>query len=128
MLVGSFMKWVSMAEQPYTSLRSPCTMSSVGWSGVKIAAIGLWSSENSFSGVMNHASPSGSPTDEFGFGGCQENASCPNVQSWPKVLRKTQILIFTKFAASVSLDIFVRGYYGILKYNYKHFIRVKGFY
>ena len=28
------------------------------------------------------------------------------VQSWPKVLRMTQILISTKFAASVSLDIF----------------------
>ena len=31
-----------------------------------------------------------------------------DVQSWPKVLRMTQILISTKFAASVSLDIFVR--------------------
>jgi len=50
------------------------------------------------------------------------------VQSWPKVLRMTQILISTKFATSVSLDIFVRCYYGILKYNYKHFISVKGFY
>uniref|UniRef100_A0A4W5JW74 N-acylneuraminate cytidylyltransferase n=1 Tax=Hucho hucho TaxID=62062 RepID=A0A4W5JW74_9TELE len=38
------------------------------------------------------------------------------------VLRMTQILIFTKFAASVSLDIFVRCYYGILKYNYKYFM------
>ena len=46
----------------------------------------------------------------------------------PKVLRMTQILISTKFAASVSLDIFVRCYYGILKCNYKHFISVKGFY
>ena len=26
-----------------------------------------------FSGVMNHVSPSGSPMDESGFGGCQEN-------------------------------------------------------
>ena len=50
------------------------------------------------------------------------------VQSWPKVFRITQILIYTMFAASVSLDIFVRCYYGILKYNYKHFISVKGFY
>ena len=41
-----------MAEQPRTSL-----------SGVKLAAIGIWSSGNMFSGVMNHASPSGSPTD-----------------------------------------------------------------
>jgi hypothetical protein len=43
-------------------------MPSVGWSGVKLAAIGLWSSRNAFSGVMNHASPSGSPTDQSGFG------------------------------------------------------------
>jgi hypothetical protein len=35
---------------------------------------------------------------------------------------------FTKSAATVSLDIFVRCYYRILKYNYKHFISVKGFY
>ena len=42
-----------------------------------------------------------------------------DIQSWPKVLRMTQILIFTKSAASVSLDIFVRCYYGILKYNIK---------
>ena len=50
-----------------------------------------------------------------------------SLQSWPKVLRMTQILISTKFAASVSSDIFVRCYYGILKYNYKHFISVKCF-
>ena len=36
------MKWVSMAKQPHKSLRSPCTMPSVGWSGIKFAAIGLW--------------------------------------------------------------------------------------
>jgi hypothetical protein len=46
-----------MAEQPHTSLRSLCAMPSVGWSGVKLAAIG--SSGNTFSGVMNHSSPSG---------------------------------------------------------------------
>ena len=67
-----------MAEQPHTSLRSPCSMPSAGWSGVKPAAIGLWSSGNAFSGVMNHASPSGSLTDESGFGGCQKNTACPN--------------------------------------------------
>uniref|UniRef100_UPI00358E1596 protein FAM83B-like n=1 Tax=Myxine glutinosa TaxID=7769 RepID=UPI00358E1596 len=72
LFVWSFMKWVSMAEQPHTSRRSPCAMPSVGWSGVKLTAIGLWSSGNAFSGVMKHASPSGSPTDESGFGGCQE--------------------------------------------------------
>ena len=61
------MKWVSMAEQPHTSLRSPCAIPSVGWSGVKLTAIGLRSSGNAFSGVMNHDSPSGSPTDESEF-------------------------------------------------------------
>ena len=29
-----------------------------------------------FSGVMKHASPSGSPMGESGFGGCQENDTC----------------------------------------------------
>ena len=57
------MKWVFMAEQQHTSLRSPCSMPSVGWSGVKLAVIGLCSIGNAFSGVMNHASASGSPTD-----------------------------------------------------------------
>jgi hypothetical protein len=51
-------------------IKIPCTMPSVGWSGIKLAAIGLWSSGNAFSGVMNHASPS-----ESGFGGCP-NAQC----------------------------------------------------
>jgi hypothetical protein len=71
------MKWVSMAEQPHTSLRSPYLMLSVGWSGVKLTSIELWSSGNKFLGVMKHASPSGSPTDKSGLGGCQENATCP---------------------------------------------------
>jgi hypothetical protein len=53
-------------------------MPSVYWSGVKLAAIGFWSSGNIFSGVMNHSSSSGSPKDESGFGGFQENATCPN--------------------------------------------------
>jgi hypothetical protein len=34
LFVGSFMKWVSMAVR-YMSLRSPCAMPSVSWSGVK---------------------------------------------------------------------------------------------
>jgi hypothetical protein len=62
LFVGSFMKLVSMAKQ--TSLRSPYAMPSVGWGCVKLAAIGLWSSEKAFSGVMTHISPSGSPTDK----------------------------------------------------------------
>jgi hypothetical protein len=55
LFVGSFVKWVSMAEQPHRSLRSPCSMPSVGWSGAKLAAIGLeqgnhvlWSDESHF--------------------------------------------------------------------------------
>ena len=70
LFVGSFMKWLSVAEQPRTSLRSPCAMPSVVWSAVKLAAIGLWSSGNACSGVMNHASPSGRPKDKSGIGGC----------------------------------------------------------
>jgi hypothetical protein len=50
-------------------------MPSVSWSGVKLTAIGLWSSENVFSGVMNHASPSGCPTDKSGFGGARRRLS-----------------------------------------------------
>jgi len=73
--VGSFMEWVSMADQLHTSLTSSCAMPSVGWSGVKHAATGLWSSGNMFFGVMNHASLSGSLMDESGFGGCQENVN-----------------------------------------------------
>jgi hypothetical protein len=52
------------------------------WSGVKLAIIGLWSSGNALSGVMNHASPPGCPTDESGFGRCQENATCLNCKVW----------------------------------------------
>ena len=50
------------------------------------------------------------------------------VQLWPRVLRMTQVLVSPQFAASVFLDLFVRHYYGILKYNYKHFMSVKVFY
>ncbi len=44
-----------MAEQLHAS-----TMPSVGWSGVKHAATGLWSSGNLICGVMNHTSLFGS--------------------------------------------------------------------
>ena len=47
------MKWASIAELLHTSLRSPCAMPSISWSGVKLAAIGLWRSGNAFSGVTN---------------------------------------------------------------------------
>jgi hypothetical protein len=53
-------------------------MPSVSWCGVKLAAIVLWSSGKVFSGVMNHASPSGSAIDKSGFGGCQENTTGQN--------------------------------------------------
>jgi hypothetical protein len=59
--------------------RSSCAMPNVSRSGIKLTAIGLSSSGNAFSGVMNHASSSGSPMDLSGFGGCQENATCPNI-------------------------------------------------
>jgi hypothetical protein len=80
------MKWVSMAEQLNTSLRSPCKMPSVGWSGIKLSAIGLWSSVNAFSGVMNPASASGRPTDIYGFGGCQQ--SCHIARSIQRSIQK----------------------------------------
>ena len=41
LFVESFMKCVTMAKQLHTSRRSPCTMPNVGWSGVKLTAIGL---------------------------------------------------------------------------------------
>jgi hypothetical protein len=72
------MKWVSMAEQPHTSLRSSCLMPSIGWSGIKFADIGLWSSGNTFAGVMNYTSPSGSPMDKSGLADVRKNATCPN--------------------------------------------------
>jgi hypothetical protein len=50
--------------------------------GGKLSAIGFWSSGNSFSGGMTPTSPSGSPTDESGFGGCQDASNvgvCPRL-------------------------------------------------
>ena len=71
------MKWVSMAEHPHTSLRSPCAMPSVSWSGVKLAAIGLWRSGNAYSGVINHASPSVSPTNDSGLADARRTLPTP---------------------------------------------------
>ena len=45
-----------------------------GLSCVKLSTIGIWSSGNAFSGVMNDASPSGSPMDKSGFGRCLADA------------------------------------------------------
>ena len=82
--------WPAVPPRPLTQPAEPNTSSpahkpkitmqmlSVGWIGVKLTAIGLWSSGNAFSGVMNLASPPGSPTDESGFGGCQKNTTCPD--------------------------------------------------
>jgi hypothetical protein len=75
LFIGSMMECLSMAKQRYTSLRTSCAMPSVGWSCVKLAAIGLWSSGSAFSGVMNHASPFGNPKDKYVFDGLQENAT-----------------------------------------------------
>ena len=51
------MKCVSMAEQPHTSLRSPCAMSSVGWSGVwarmHSANCKVWGRRNNILGLFS---------------------------------------------------------------------------
>ena len=77
------MKWVSMAEQPHTSLRSLCAMPSVG-----CTTIGLWSSGNTLSGVMNYALPSGSLMDESGFADARRMLPAPknsaNCKVWWK--------------------------------------------
>lgn len=39
-----------------------------------------------------------------------------------------QLLVFTKIAPWVFVHLFVRRFYGILEYNYKHFLSAKGFY
>ena len=45
LFVERFMKWVSMAKQPHTSLRSLCAMPSVNCSGVKLTALGTTNCE-----------------------------------------------------------------------------------
>jgi hypothetical protein len=40
-------------------------MPSISWGDLKLAAIGLWSSGNAFSVVMNHLSLSGSSMDKY---------------------------------------------------------------
>ena len=69
------MKWVSIAEQSHTSLRSPCAMPSVDWWCNSLRHWTLEQRGNAFSGEMNNASPSGSPTDKSVFSGCQENST-----------------------------------------------------
>jgi hypothetical protein len=64
--------------QNYVCFAVDKCLSWVDQSGVRCAAIRLRNSGNTFSGVMNHGSPSGSPTDKSGFGRCHENATCPN--------------------------------------------------
>ena len=75
-VLENFMEWVSMAELLHPSHTSPSAMQSAGCSGVKHAATGLQSSGDAFSGMTNHASPSGNLMEESGFGGCQENGTC----------------------------------------------------
>ncbi len=60
----SFMEWVSMAEQLHASLTS--AMQSVGYSGVKHIATGIWSTGNLLCGVTNHASLFGNQIGESG--------------------------------------------------------------
>uniref|UniRef100_A0A0E9QMK5 Uncharacterized protein n=1 Tax=Anguilla anguilla TaxID=7936 RepID=A0A0E9QMK5_ANGAN len=62
-----------MAKQPYTSLRSPCAMPSIGWNGAKCNPIGLRAGS---SGVMHHTIRQ---SDESGF---WWNAQCQ--MYWPK--------------------------------------------
>ena len=76
--VTNFMKRVSMAKQLHTSPRSLCTITSIGWRGIKHANVGLGSSANMLPGVMNHPSSSGRLINESKFGGCQENATYRN--------------------------------------------------
>jgi hypothetical protein len=52
-------------------------MPSVGWSGVKLAAIGLWSRGNGFSIVINHASPSGNTMTNLGLADARRMLTAP---------------------------------------------------
>jgi hypothetical protein len=56
-------------------------MPSVGWSGVKLAAIGLWSSRNVFPGVTKTSFTIWRlylARKKSGFCGRKENATCTN--------------------------------------------------
>lgn len=64
-----FHGWATVSK-PYITKRQ-----SLGWSGVKHAATGLYSSGDVLSGVINHASPFGNPMDESEFGSCKENGT-----------------------------------------------------
>jgi hypothetical protein len=70
--VRLFMKWVSISEQQQTSLRSICAMPSIGWRGVKT----LEQRNDTFSGMMNLALPSGSPTN-LGLADARRMLSAP---------------------------------------------------
>jgi hypothetical protein len=60
-----------------TSLRSPYTMPSVGWSGVKLVAIGLWSSGNVL-WCDGSRFTIWQSNRQIWFGSCQENDTCPS--------------------------------------------------
>lgn len=64
-----FIKWAPMAKQLHTTLKSICTMPSIGWNKVKHADTELWNSGNVFSGVINYALLSGILKDESWLSG-----------------------------------------------------------
>uniref|UniRef100_A0A8C8F7I9 SRP9 domain-containing protein n=1 Tax=Oncorhynchus tshawytscha TaxID=74940 RepID=A0A8C8F7I9_ONCTS len=92
----------------HTSLRSPCATPSVGWSGVKLAAIGLRTSGSLFSGVLNHSSPSGSPTDKSEFGGFQclqyKTDQAQDVKKIEKLHGKLMRLMVSKESGAMETD------------------------
>lgn len=71
--IGSFVEWISMAEQLHPSLTSPSTMQSVKCNGIKHATTGLQSNGNVLPGVTKNVSPSAKLMDKFG---CLERGTC----------------------------------------------------
>lgn len=73
--VWSFLKWVSMTDQQHAGLTSPYWMPVAGWSGVKHAGSGLWSSWKVFVGgwitphyLAVYLQEHGAYTLKFGWG------------------------------------------------------------
>ncbi len=72
---------ISMAEQLHASLTSPSAIPNVGWSGVKHAATGLWSSGNICCWETNHASLFGSLMGEAVTWPCLFQHDCSPVHT-----------------------------------------------
>lgn len=67
------MEWVSVVEAAasyITKYKAKQQMLKV-----RYTTTGLQINTDMFSGFKNHTSPSGSPMDESGLGGCQENCT-----------------------------------------------------